>query len=239
MTLVVATPPTVIVPELVGAPEDAGGALLAQLGLTVPDDERVEQQSAAPSGTVLCRVAGARGAAFRREPRSRSRSRCPSSSRCPTCAAARRPPRRWCSAPIGLDARPRAAADPGERRELRARSSRSRPTPQTDTPVGTAVADHARDTLDGRDPGPGGADARRRRRGARRSGGRSDRDARPAAVAGGAHARRGRGAGRSRRRSARSSSSRRPPARAPPSTRRSTSSSSAPSQASPSPRSPA
>ena len=194
VTLVVATQ-TVTVPELVGAQEDQARALLAQLGLTVPDDERVEQQSAAPSGTVLAaspppgaRVQKGTGVALTVAvpilalvPDLRGRT--------PAAAAV-------VLGAVGLTLAPEprptqeSGASPGS---IVAQS----PAPQTDAPVGTAVQITVATPVDGRDPRPGGDDARRRRRGARRSGGRSDRDAGPADVAGGADARRGRGARRS------------------------------------------
>jgi beta-lactam-binding protein with PASTA domain len=50
VSLVAATPPTVVVPEVVGAAEEQVSALLAQLGLAVSP---IEQQSPAVPGTVL------------------------------------------------------------------------------------------------------------------------------------------------------------------------------------------
>src|SRR5207244_1880577 len=51
--VVVATPPTVTVPEVLGETEDGAKALLKRLGLSPQDDARVEQQSDRPKGTVL------------------------------------------------------------------------------------------------------------------------------------------------------------------------------------------
>ncbi len=75
------------------------------------------------------------------------------------------------------DPRPRAPADPGERCEP-GLDRRPVARPADGRAGRDGGADHGRDTVDGRDPRPGGDDARRRRRGPRRGGGRSDRDAR-------------------------------------------------------------
>ncbi|MGI9097972.1 MAG: PASTA domain-containing protein [Solirubrobacteraceae bacterium] len=53
IALVVAVPITVVVPEIVGEPADEATALLESLGLLVPADARVVEQSRRPRGTVL------------------------------------------------------------------------------------------------------------------------------------------------------------------------------------------
>jgi beta-lactam-binding protein with PASTA domain len=56
VALVVAGPPTVVVPEIIGEPADQATALLEALGLDAPGDDRVEQPSTEPEGTVLAAV---------------------------------------------------------------------------------------------------------------------------------------------------------------------------------------
>jgi beta-lactam-binding protein with PASTA domain len=53
VALVVAIPPTVVVPEIVGEPEAQARTLLRRLGFEVPAEARVEQESTRPAGTVL------------------------------------------------------------------------------------------------------------------------------------------------------------------------------------------
>ena len=135
VALVVATPPTVVVPEVVGAPEEQARRCSRRSGSR---PSRVEQQSPQPPGTVLVGVAGARDAGSEGQRRRAHRG----GARARRDAGPARPHARGGGGRARRD-RARAAPEPYPTQE----SSSSygtivaqTPDPEAETAVGTAVA---------------------------------------------------------------------------------------------------